>query len=232
MPLLRPSLFLLACALASVLVAGGGAGQQSSVEGEGEADPRSTELASLDCRSEVGRRAVTLFANGTLRLREGPPRGEEVRLLELGEEDLTAYLNRLAAEDLGETDSVATGAEGPWVEHCKLVLALPNHAPRHFAFDRYASLSLALSRVVAVLREMEDKVDSANLRERTLREGYVPARGDVLERPDGARFRVVGFTGDKKGIELEGLDQPITMYVALDQVPAAFSAILFESGHR
>ena len=56
---------------------------------------------------------------------------------------------------------------------------------------------------------------------------YEPRRGDVLKRSgDGSRFRIMAFTGDNKGIELEGIDQPIELYIARDQLRKKFIALV------
>ena len=43
---------------------------------------------------------------------------------------------------------------------------------------------------------------------------------------DGNRFRVVNFTSDRKGIELDGLDQPLHLVVLKEQMRMEFVAIL------
>jgi hypothetical protein len=52
--------------------------------------------------------------------------------------------------------------------------------------------------------------------------GYEPQPGDVLERTDGQRFEVYAFTADHGGLELWGVDQPLTLYVPLSEVRREF----------
>ncbi len=198
---------------------------QEAEELPAEQDLRTIERLSLACESELARRDLTLFANGTVRVRE--ERGEErqLRLAELGPDELDAYLRRLAAEDLSETDARTSAPSGPWVERCELRLALPEKPERVFRLDRFASVSLALSRVRAIIEELEQRA-KADLR--GLPGGYQPQHGDVLERRDGVRFRVVGFTTDKKGVELVGVDQPFLIYVAVDNLSGEFIGLVVE----
>ncbi len=213
-------------------------------------DPRSHVLLRLDCASRVGRREITLFGNGTVRSRSGPPGHEEMRLGEIGPDELAATLDQLGQEDLSEVDPDPLTVEGDWVESCLLELDLPRPAAIDRAgergrppmgpagssgsggrlelrFGRYSSLPLALSRVVQVadrLGEVAEKELPPGLPV-----GYEPRRGDVLARADGARFEVVGFTSDGKGVELEGVDNPLTLYLASGDLPRSFVGLVSRS---
>jgi hypothetical protein len=87
-------------------------------------------------------------------------------------------------------------------------------------------LALNLSRVVHIAEELADKVPVVKDRDE-LPVDYDPRPGDVLRRVgDGALFRVVNFTSDGKGIELEGIDLPLDVYVPKDQVRKHFTALV------
>jgi hypothetical protein len=59
----------------------------------------------------------------------------------------------------------------------------------------------------------------------------VPTPGDVLKRVgDGALFRIIAFTADKQGIELQGVDLPLEVYIPKDQVRQHFTALV-SRGH-
>ena len=108
-------------------------------------------VARLDCWSTLQRRELTLFANGTLRLRAGEPGREGMSLAELGPVELEEALARLGEVDLDETDAASTGPEGDWVDRCTLELALPDREPEVRQFKRFDSISLALARALDVL---------------------------------------------------------------------------------
>jgi hypothetical protein len=189
-------------------------------------DLRSLVLLRFDCASALGRREVTLFGNGTVRLRDGPSGEEEMLLGELDPPALEGAVARLEAEDLSEARSEIHGVDGEWVERCVLELPLREgrKGPIHFQFSRYATLPLALSRVVAIAQELGEVAEGA--RGFGLPPGYVPRRGDILERSDGARFRVLQETADGKGVELQGMKLPLTLYLPAGELREVFVAVI------
>ena len=188
-------------------------------------DLRSVEVLRLDCASKLGRREVTLFGNGTVRLRDGVPGKELMGLAELNPDEMQGAVNRLQGEDLSEAKRLPKGIEGDWIEKCMLALKLPDQPIQVFHFGRYDTLPLALSRVVLIAKELAEKVPDLHGSEH-LPEDYEPKVWDVLKRIDGNRYRVVGFTWDGQGIEMLGLEQPITLYVSKDQLRNEFVAVL------
>lgn len=206
---------------------------------------RSRELLRLDCASDIGRREITLFANGTVRLRESqmeqeafepseigaswkePGQTSRMFLGELEPEQLEVYLRRLRHENLAETDDRYGGVVvGEWVERCRLELALPGRTPRHFDFGRYDSLDLSLSRILAIVDELPQHVQSEEGAERGIPGGYEPEIGDVLRRRDGNLFEVVLFTTDGRGVELQGVEQPVTVIVSFDDLRQVFERLV------
>ena len=186
---------------------------------------RSIEVLRLDCASRLGRREVTLFGNGTIRLRDGPIGKEWMGLAELGPDELQGTLRRLGEEDLSDASHLPQGVVGEWVEKCDLVLALPGRKREKFFYGRYDTLPLGLFRVQRVAEELAAKV--ALLRDvEALPEHYEPRLGDVLKRTDGMRYRVANFTSDRKGIELDGLDQPLHLIVLKEQMRMEFVGIV------
>ncbi|HEV2843347.1 MAG TPA: hypothetical protein VG477_00760 [Thermoanaerobaculia bacterium] len=192
-------------------------------------DDRSTEILRYDCLTDTTRREVTLFANGTIRLRDGVIRHEWMGLAELGPDEMTAYLNRLAGEDLSQERRPERGVEGNWIERCELKLPLPGKPQQSYRFGHYDPLPLNLSRVVRIVKELEEKVQVLREAEgkQELPVDYEPRPGDVLKRlGDGALFRIVAFTGDSKGVELQGIDLPLQMFVPKDQMRQNFTAVV------
>lgn len=188
------------------------------------ADDRSTALVRLDCATDQGRREVTLFANGTLRLRQGAIGGEAMALEELGEDEVAGIVERLAQVDLAAGGDEPSGLIGPGVERCALAGALPGQPPFNRTFGRFDTLSPALAQWVAVADGLAERAERTAPR-RTgpgLPDGYEPRSGDVLERADGVLFEVVADTVDGRGVELRGVDQPLTVYLAKDQIGRVF----------
>jgi hypothetical protein len=186
---------------------------------------RLVEVLRLDCASRLGRREVTLFGNGTIRLRDGPIGKEWMGLAELPPDALEGTLRRLAQEDLADASHLPPGVMGDWVEKCDLVLELPGKRQQKFFYGRYDPLPLGLYHVQRLAEELGAKV--AVLRDaEQLPERYEPRLGDVLKRTDGMRYRVVNFTSDRKGIELDGLDQPLHLVVLKEQMRMEFVGIV------
>jgi hypothetical protein len=188
-------------------------------------DERSVQLFDYDCRSVLGRRQATLFANGTVRLREGEIGQEAMGLAELHSDELEGAEKRLAEENLTEIDQLPHGVDGDWVERCELQLTLPGQPGRTFRFGRYDTLPLALSRVVRVIEDLAGKVGGVKGTEH-LPEGYDPHPRDILKRTDGQLFEIISFTADNKGVELWGVDQPLTLYVLREQLTREFVALV------
>ena len=189
-------------------------------------DPRSVELLRHDCSSRVGRRDLTLFANGTLRLRESEAGGEmRMRLAELGRTELAAYLARLAGEDLTEVDVRGAETSGDWVETCDLRLGLPGQPERRLRFGRMDSLPLALGRLLRVVDDLLLEVDRLAPRSR-LPADYEPRAGDRLRRFDGTLYEVVSYTGDGAGLELEGVDEPLVVFIPVAELREEFEELV------
>ena len=189
-------------------------------------DRRSHELVRRECRAVIDTEDVTLFANGTVRLISKHGEERTVRLTELTPDEVQAFLRRVRQVDLSEEDSAKVTLQGDWVEQCELYLDVdPEQEPTRYRFGRYDSLSLALSRVNRVaddlLQVVVDRAPTVGLPH-----GYVPEPGDILERVDGVLFEVIGLTGDKKGIELIGVEQPLTLYVLNEAVGQQFKALV------
>ena len=189
-------------------------------------DKRSIEVVRYDCTTDTTRREVTLFANGTVRLREGWIGNEWMGLTELGPDELQAFLNRLADEDLSQARNPERGVEGAWIERCELRLQLSGKPLQTYRFGHYDPLPLNLSRVVRVAQELVEKVPITKDKDE-LPAGYDPRPGDVLKRVnDGALFRVIAFTGDGKGVELQGVDLPLEVFVPRDQIRNNFTELV------
>jgi hypothetical protein len=181
-------------------------------------DPRSVVLVVSDCRTETSRRELTLFANGTMRLLDGLGATRTMRLVELGRAELEAYVNRFAEIPFDDMAPQLEGLEGDLVESCRLELAVPGHEHRAFIYEQFDTLSLGLRHALLVVDDLFLEFETA--REIASRpRAYEPEIGDVLvRRLDGARFEVRGFSVEGSGIELEGLEQPVTLFILKDSL--------------
>jgi hypothetical protein len=169
---------------------------------------------------------VALFSDGVIRLREGPPGEERMTLYDLDPDRLQGFLSRLTEETPPDRGDLSThGPGGRWVESCRLVLDLLGRERVEFSFGRYDALSLPRARLVSIARELGQIAEEA-LDVAALPPSYEPRPGDVLERRDGMRFRVVRRTGDGGGVELEGIEQPLTVYIPVGAIRGEFVALV------
>jgi hypothetical protein len=190
--------------------------------GAPRADPRSVEVLRSDCRSELGRRDVTLFANGTVRQRLWARDGTlEMELLELGTGETEAYVTLLLRADLDQVDLPPAGPDAGWIDACVLSMELPDQAPVSFRYGQLDALPLALSPLVSIVEELDLRA-SSNQEGRSLGDSYTPRPGDVLLRKDGRLYEVVGPTSDGMGLELTGVEQPMTVYVLAEAIREEF----------
>jgi hypothetical protein len=186
---------------------------------------RTVEVLRYGCANEVGHREITLFRNGTVRLFDGPPGEELMGLAELSPEELTGALNRLQGEDLSEARNLHKGIDGPFIEQCELHLLLPDRKPEVYHFGRYDALPLNLSRVLRVAEDLAAEVDDLKGVEE-LPVDYVPRQYDILKRRDNQRYKIIRFTADNNGVELQGIDQPIFLIVLREEMRKEFVALL------
>ena len=198
----------------------------SPVAAEEQKDDRSIEILRFECVTDSTRRELTMFANGTLRMREGQIGNEWMGLAELGPDELQGFLNRLAGEDLSESKSPEPGVEGAWIERCELRLQLSGKPLNTYRFGHYDPLPLNLSRVVHIAEELVEKVAVTKEKDE-LPADYEPRPGDLLKRAgDGALFRLIAFTGDGKGVELQGVDLPLELYMPKEEVRRQFTVLV------
>lgn len=192
---------------------------------------RSLERLRYRCHNQLGRRDVTLFANGTVRLRVGPPADETMWLHELSEDQLDAYVARLAADSRAESEASYSTVEGEWIERCRLAIDLPDRPPESYDFGPHDTHSLELEHALAVARELIELFDPDDPAEGELRlpHDYRPRLGDRLLRADGEWFVVNGLSPGG-GLELQGVDQPVTLYLRAEELSRSFVA--FERRER
>ena len=186
---------------------------------------RTVEILRYGCANSLGRREVTLFGNGTVRLRDGERGKEAMGLDELGPDEYQGAIRRLEGEELSEVRPPGRGIDGEWIERGELILGIPGRPVQVFHFGRYDSLPLQLSRVVRIAEDLAAGVQDLQGVEQ-LPPGYEPKPGDVLKRVDSQLYEVVAFTADNRGVELRGVDQPLTLFILREELRREFVLLL------
>ncbi len=179
------------------------------------------------CSSSLGRRDVTLFANGTVRLRQGLWGEQELYLDELLHEELASYVKRLRdiqSSAASSADLLTNSLSGEWMEDCEIRLALAGAEPVSYAFSAYDVPPLVVAGLIHIAEDLAAYTRPPDRSER-LPEGYRPRPGHVLRTADGRRFRVMALTGDELGAELAEIDSPVMIYLPIKQLGDMFSAL-------
>ncbi len=193
-------------------------------------DPRSIEVLHYACGNEDGYRDVTLFGNGTLRVREGPWDDQELFLEELSPEALNQILRVLrGVYSEADLDPIRTplgdGVSVKGSDRCEVSLRLPRQQePLKYTFSSYDIPPLRITRLIQIAEDLAEDARPTAPPER-LPTGYEPVFGDILRSVDGELFKVLRPTADKTGLELEGLDQPVRIFVKLEDLREAFVAL-------
>lgn len=194
-----------------------------------DVDQRSLELFRRECLTDNSRQDLTLFGNGTVRLKEGARDNQRMILAELNRDELAGFARRLDEEDLSGSWRRDLGLQGISIESCRIAVHREGGDPIVFYYGRFQSRTLALSRLVTLADELVSLAIERTPGER-LPVDYVAEPGDVLRRGDGVLFQVVGFTSDGKGVELIGVDQPLLIYIEKDALSGEFIDVIRKRG--
>jgi hypothetical protein len=165
---------------------------------------------------------VTLFANGTLRRLVGEGATREMRLAELGPVEFEAYLARLGELRFDDLAHESSGMGGDWVESCRLELALPYRDKETFEYGPYDTVSPGLRQILLIFDDLMLEIERVGPDAPRARGFEVKVRDRLTRRRDGARFEVISFTLEGNGVELQGLDQPVTIYVVKSEIQLEF----------
>lgn len=197
----------------------------AAMAGVAAEDPRSHEVVNYRCTTSLGYREVTLFGNGTVRLKVRHEEETSMRLKELTPDETDAMIRRLQGEVISEEVFLQGGPQGDWVERCVFAMELPEDELRTYSFHRFDTLPLELSRLIRIGEDLLEQAE-LGLRTSNFPINYSPEAGDVLERLDGHHFRVVNFSEDQQGVELHGIDQPLVLYIRRGNLLQEFGSLV------
>lgn len=192
-------------------------------------DPRTVTLFDYHCASDRDLHWVTLFANGTVRLREriAVDEPETMALAELAPEQLAGYRRQLRLTDPSDgilPDDPPVGTTGLGVETCDLLVAPPSGKELRYRFGPLEVSSLRYARWVA-LAEALAEIARPDPEIEVLDEAYEPAMNDVLRDAAGDRYRIVWVSLDG-WVEFDGIDQPFHLVYHRSQLASRFVAHL------
>ena len=93
-----------------------------------------------------------------------------------------------------------------------------------FELSIYDATPHALARLKIVADDLAQMTRELVSLER-LPETYAPRPDDVLRTAEGFLYRVIGLTSDRRGVELERLDQPLRVFHAVEALSDLFVAV-------
>lgn len=198
-------------------------------------DPRSVEVFLVRCESSISRRDITLFGNGTVRLRQGPLDQQDLYLYDLDPPAL-ASVRRQIEQAFDDDEEVfqrlpPSLLDGDWVETCTVRVELEDRRRYTFDFARYDVPPLEVARLL-LLAENLAELTRPLAPPAQLPKDYRPRPGDVLIDAAGHRYRVISLTSDKKGVELEPQHQPLRIFQAIDSLRQVFVGVEMGRRHR
>ncbi len=199
------------------------------------ADARSWELFLHSCSNAFGKREITLFLDGTVRYRVRDQGGEEVRLGELDSKGLALIYRRLhqVQSSIGREGKFWTkssgerGLSGEFLQDCVVDLHFPGTDKAQFLYSPVEVTPLWLGQLGQIAENLSERAEP--LMRRGLPMDYQPRHGDLLRRRDGAVFRFVGVTTDKKAWMMEEVGQPTTNYYPVEDIDTLFVALVKSS---
>lgn len=192
---------------------------------------RSTELLRYECRQQTYLRDITLFANGTVRLREGISGARSLMLVELERDELAHAIERIREVDLSETDSSYQSGLGDEMESCKLRVDSKGIGEiQEVEFGRLEVSTLAINQLIEIAEELGKKTRALSDESREIPLDFQPRRGDILRRFDGLLFEVAYFSANGLEVELEGINQPMTLVVPIMDLTEVFDSIESREG--
>lgn len=202
------------------------------------AEPRSWDVFHHLCSSPLGSRELTLFLDGTIRLRVRDQEGGEVRLGDLGKESLARVYATLRStqESIGREGkewtappSQGRGLSGEFLQECEVRLRLPKLERKDFRFSPMEITPLWLGQLRQLAEDLAERTEP--LVHQALPRSYQPRYGDLLRRRDGVVFRYVGTTSDRKAWIMEQVGQPITNYFSVADLDELFVAVVESRAH-
>ena len=167
---------------------------------------------------------LTLFADRTLvrKLTSGKQTDMKKRKLSQEEYDYyVAYFND--PQSLRAAGSYESGTTGALLSVSEATFVTPEGGKWKLSFDSLSSLTFEAMRVKSALEGLWDSFGKVLPSPSDFAPEKIPP-GTVLHRRDGARFRVLHVDDSRGMVELQGVEEPYTLFLKIDDLRFTFSA--------
>ena len=174
-------------------------------------------------QTKEGYERLTLFADRTLVWKTSQPGGDKVRRKTIATDEVDFYCRYFAREEFWALPAdLRSGLAGDYFAESRVTLTRPNGSRKALRFDELSSFSPEASALKASLQGLRN-LFTESLAPATRFTPQTLAPGTVLQRFDGAAFRVVRVVVEKEVVELEGVRDPITYYLRLSEMRFQFA---------
>ncbi|MGH9400224.1 MAG: hypothetical protein ACRD00_07630 [Thermoanaerobaculia bacterium] len=170
-----------------------------------------------------GYERLTLFADRTLVWKTSRGAEEQVRRKTMSADETDFFCQYFARDEFfALPGDLRSGMTGDAVAQSRVSLTRPDGSRKAIRFDEFSSFSaesISLKASLLGLRNLftERLAPATSFTPETLKPGT------VLRRFDGIVFRVRRVIADKELVELEGVKDPIFLYLALSQMRYQFA---------
>ncbi len=183
---------------------------------------RGEEVLYSGCKSNKRLEDITVFDDGTVAYKKKIEEATEVKLGYLTLEDVKNITTKVLKLLKSVKRYTENKIDGENLVKCELRLSY-NKKKYRFTYLQLDTIDPALATAVAVVWQLKN-LTSFSLS--SLPYKYKPKIGDLLLSKDGKKFKVVGYTSDGKGIELENVDSPLVIYLPIEEVKEYFVKLL------
>ena len=175
-------------------------------------------------QTKEGFERLTLFADHTLVWKTSHDGRDDTRRKTISADETNFYCEYFARNEFFRLPSdLRSGLKGGEVVQSRVTLTRPDGSRKSIRFDEFSSFSpdsIALKASLLGLRNLftERLAPATSFTAEALKPGT------LLRRFDGVTFRVVRVLPEKEIVELEGVNDPISLYMSLKDLRTQFAA--------
>lgn len=173
-------------------------------------------------RESTGR--LTLFTDRTLVRKLTAGKAVDMKKRKLSEEEYDYYAAYFSdPQSLRAAGSYESGTTGDLLSVCEVTFQLPGGKKWKMSYDTLSTLTFEAVRVKSALEGLYDSFGKVLPSPTDFSPDKMPP-GTILRRRDGARFRVIRVDGDHGMVELQGVNEPYTLFLRIDDLRFTFLA--------
>ncbi len=173
-------------------------------------------------RESTGR--LTLFADHTLVRKLAAGKSADIRKRKLSNEEYDYYVAYFSdPQSLQAAGNYRSGSTGDLLSVCEVTFQLPGGKTWRMSYDSLSSLTFEAVRVRSALEGLYDSFGKVLPSPADFAPEKMPP-GTILHRRDGASFRVIRVDADHGMVELQGLNEPYSLFLKIDDLRFTFLA--------